>query len=870
MEFVYNDDRFLGNSLDTTVYQKGGKTMKKFFTLILCALMLLPLCVVSHAAYNGTCGESAAWKISGDTLIIYGTGTVTVTEAKEWKDLAGKIKSLNVEEGITGIGNEVFMNFTSVTAITLPESLKTIGDRAFMNTRMTTLNIPDGVTDIGTNAFKHCIYLDTVNIGKGVTEVGGCFTECTGLRHINFGENVKKIGAFSGCTLLGEVNIPASVTNIYPQGFDGCSSFTDINVDAGNTVYSSIDGVLFDKDAKTLIMCPYARGGDYVIPDSVETVGFGAFRSRRDIKSVIFGKNVKTIEKDAFYNCKIEAAVMPEGLCEIGNYAFEYCNDLRIVYLSNTLERIGKYAFSSCTALENVDLPDSLTEIGDSAFEKCTVLYSVNGGKGLKIIGNMAFGQCPALTQFTLYNGLETIGDYAFYEDKALQNVSLPVSLVSIGRGAFANCTGITSVAIPKSTEYVGASAFAGTSLSDLNFASVKADVCSNAFSNTPWYASQADGFIYLGTSLYALKGHMVPGTEVKVKDGTKRICAGAFSGCGGLYSIELPSSLEIIENYAFNGCTGLKNTVIPKNVKYIGSGAFYGCTSLTEFTFPAGIKELDWYTFRGCSSLAKVTIPETLHGISYYAFDGSAVKDIYFYGSRARFDNMAKAEEQGSFSFGAVNVHCDAYPHSTALSDLPNGSWYTEPALWCVANGYISGTSASAFSPSGTLTRAQFVQILAKLDVCDLSQYGKKQIFGDVPCGKWYSAAVEWASEFGVTGGTGGGNFSPDAPVTRQQLAVFLYTYASKRGADMTPCADIGKYTDAASVSTWAQTAIKWAVARGVISGTDAKTLSPAKTTTRAEAAAMLRSFADKVLTDPMVKYGLYYPPLENPNPTS
>lgn len=113
-------------------------------------------------------------------------------------------------------------------------------------------------------------------------------------------------------------------------------------------------------------------------------------------------------------------------------------------------------------------------------------------------------------------------------------------------------------------------------------------------------------------------------------------------------------------------------------------------------------------------------------------------------------------------------------------FGDVANDKWYADAVLWCAGNGYMSGTASAAFSPNAVLTRAQLVLILANLDGTDLSRFAERQSFTDVPKGKWYSAAVEWANEVKVTSGIGEGVFAPSVPVSREQLAVFLCAYAS------------------------------------------------------------------------------------------
>ena len=181
-------------------------------------------------------------------------------------------------------------------------------------------------------------------------------------------------------------------------------------------------------------------------------------------------------------------------------------------------------------------------------------------------------------------------------------------------------------------------------------------------------------------------------------------------------------------------------------------------------------------------------------------------------------------------------------------FDDVPEG-WYAPAAVWCLRAGIMSGTADRTFSPAMQLSRAQVVRILAALDGVDLSFYPSSGVFDDVPVGKWYSNAVEWANRSGYAAGTGEGKFSPDAPVTREQLAVFLYAYAAANGKDMTVETDRLHFEDAARISPWARTAMYWAFEKGLITGTSTVRLSPQGVVTRSQAAVIFMKFAVNVL---------------------
>ncbi|MBQ7160828.1 MAG: S-layer homology domain-containing protein [Clostridia bacterium] len=188
---------------------------------------------------------------------------------------------------------------------------------------------------------------------------------------------------------------------------------------------------------------------------------------------------------------------------------------------------------------------------------------------------------------------------------------------------------------------------------------------------------------------------------------------------------------------------------------------------------------------------------------------------------------------------------------NSNPFIDVPSGKWFTKAVLYCYENGYMNGVSSDRFDPNGTLTRAMFVQILAKIANADLSGYDKTVDalpFKDVKAGKWYVKALKWAFENGYTSGVSAERFGTNDPVTRQQLASFLCTFSKKNGIDVSAAADITGYEDYAKVSKWARAPLAWAVGSGLISGTTKTTLSPQNSATRAQVALIIMNYVEKI----------------------
>ena len=182
-------------------------------------------------------------------------------------------------------------------------------------------------------------------------------------------------------------------------------------------------------------------------------------------------------------------------------------------------------------------------------------------------------------------------------------------------------------------------------------------------------------------------------------------------------------------------------------------------------------------------------------------------------------------------------------------FTDVKPGKWYTKGVLFCYSHGYMSGVTDTLFDPNGSTTRAMFVQILAKVAEADLSVYTKDTEglpFTDVKA-SWYIKALKWAYENGYTTGTSATTFSPEANVTRQEIAVFLYTFSEKAGYDVEFESDLNYFhKDVDKLAKWAKKAMTWAVYIGLVSGTADETLSPKDKCTRAQIALIIKKYIE------------------------
>ena len=225
----------------------------------------------------------------------------------------------------------------------------------------------------------------------------------------------------------------------------GCISLTDITVNRLNPVYSSADGVLFDKNQTTLILCPEGKAGSLTIANSVNTIAGGAVQGCTNLTSVTIPNSVTSIGEEAFGGCTgLTNVTIPNSVTNVGHDAFNYCTNVINVTIPNSVTSIGAYAFAYCYGLTSVTIPNSVINLGYEAFGYCSNLTSVT--INCTGIGDDAFFQCQSLTALTIGNSVTSIGEGAFFGCTNLTSVTIPNSVTNIGYEAFAACTRLRAV----------------------------------------------------------------------------------------------------------------------------------------------------------------------------------------------------------------------------------------------------------------------------------------------------------------------------------------------------------------------------------------------------------------------------------------
>jgi len=327
------------------------------------------------------------------------------------------LANVTLGSGITAIPNGMFSECDDIESIVIPEGVKSIGASAFAYCeRLDEITIPDGVTEIGGGAFYYCESLGSVTIPGSVEVISdNMFWQCRYLSSVTLCEGVREIGfrAFANCPWLESITIPDSIEHIDATAFYQSSYYASMS-------YTEHEGLYYLGNSGNPYAVLVKRSGNVTgetcnIHEDTKVIMHGAL-SGTDITSIVIPDGVVEIGDGAFEECtKLQSVVIGNGVKNIGERAFCYCESLTSVTFGKSLESIGKSGFSACYALEELVLPSGLVTIGEQAFASCNGLKTLVIPGSVKTMGYMAFTSCYSLENVTLEQGVESIGENAFY-----------------------------------------------------------------------------------------------------------------------------------------------------------------------------------------------------------------------------------------------------------------------------------------------------------------------------------------------------------------------------------------------------------------------------------------------------------------------
>ena len=574
-----------------------------------------------------------------------------------------------VPDGVEYIDNLAFHNCKCIHNVTLPDSIRAIGEEAFSYAELHSIELPQTPIEINDLAFTPFLYYKYGGKNQEQSLVLKFRFKDTKipvklLGNWNQNEDEKKLALFIGTNNLVRKNSLYSdvKTSGYKQFMafylaltqndEGCLKYLQRiknkltkgsiysgllkYLDLGNIKQSEVKKTEIDKKKRIKL-------SDWAVCDSPD--GFFEIEKYKgkdvevEIPDEYKGVPITAIGESAFSgqragSClKIEKIVIPDSIKYIGDKAFSHCEKLKELKLPGALETIGKEAFSACRKIKAFDLPDSVKEIdcgafsgcsgikdfsfpplidkvSDSTLKGCVHLETVKLSINTKKIGNSAFDGCNRLKTIAIPEAVVSIDAFAFRGCKNLIGISLPQDLQSIGTLAFQRCELIKSVHLPQKAvldNSVG-SPFGGCdALTDISVDSDSEDY------------SCIDGVLFDKTGEQLVRYPNGKGGSYSIPDGIKTIGRFAFEGCSDLHSVDFPDSVTLIKQGAFQDCRLLGAVTLSKNLDTVENDAFRSC-GLTDIELPMSLKMIGENAFSSCH-LRSVVVPEGVTEIGYNAF---------------------------------------------------------------------------------------------------------------------------------------------------------------------------------------------------------------------------------------------------------
>ena len=586
-----------------------------------------------------------------------------------------EITSLKIPAGTTSIGKNVFQKYKGIQSLTFSPALTSISDLQFScdfsNLKSVSVGWQDPIA--AGNFFKNAdMRKSTLYVPQG-TELPYAIADVwAGFGNIIEYNNQPTITLEQPGTLPQKISDfdKNLITHLKIKGKINGTDLRFIREMAGVSVTGEItDGELANLD---LSEAKIVSGGDYYYQDSNDTkyytkddeLGVCAFSKCWGLKDISLPGDLKSVGDFAFSDCSsLETINLPSGITTIGNYAFWYCENLTSLTLPSGLISIGDRAFENCYSLTSLEFPSSLTTLGELVFAGCYELSNLTLHSNLTDVkSNYLFGGASNYNnlkdvRYIIDSDLETYlqsNHPVFYEincgikyylnDQEITTLEIPTGVTSIGDGVFFKSNSLTNLALSSRVTSIGISAF--------SYCGNLQDVRYYIYDDFATYIQNGHPAFYVGCGIKYYWNNQeistleIPSSVTKIGDYAFHRCSGlttlnlpsnvtsigyrAFSECSDLTSVDLPSSITNIGDYVFFYCENLSKVNLPSEITAISNGAFGGCSSLTNVILPSALTSIGNIAFANCSNLANVTLSSNITSIGSSAFqDCSSLKNL-------------------------------------------------------------------------------------------------------------------------------------------------------------------------------------------------------------------------------------------------
>lgn len=562
-------------------------------------------------------------------------------------------------------------------------------------------------------------------------------------------------GSLSTPINVSSVFIPATVLSIGDSAFIYCDALTTVTF-AENSQLKSIGRAAFWGSEQV-----YPRFKEIKIPDSVETIGNGAFYDCRDLERITLPSALQTLSTVTFYNCTaLSEVTFPASLKTIESSAFSGCRNLSEIKLPTSLKAIRSSVFHLCINLKTVSYDGSLKQWNDITANNDVLGYScpslVMDDYTAQFIlvkddpDHPVPDPPPKTVTITKYTGTEStvilpskisswpvtkIGEDALKDNTTITSVTIPASVTEIGSNAFAGCTNLTSVHYAGDwsnlTIQSGNPAVqdaANAPLFDFEFT---LDNTAAIVTNYKYNGAAADVTIpsrYQGKPVTTI-GHAAffnsAVTSVTIPDSVTSISDSAFINCPQLTNISIPNSVTYIGFSAFAHCTSLKSITLPSSLSSISEALFSGCSQLTTIHIPDSVPSIQSYAFYHCRNLETIRIPVSVTLIETDAFAGCpSSMTVTYSGSKTRWDRIIGKEELLDIPLVCNKLEATFTADGTTFAQpqtIDRGKNFTKPAAPSKENhtfaGWYNGDEKFDFD-ADTTNAPNVLELVAKWDI--------------------------------------------------------------------------------------------------------------------------------------------------------